>query len=528
MDTTADKLNIYTNEMDDIIDTIDMNEPPIEVNDSSYSRSLDMNEPNEPPPQLHSSVNHENENEVDENNTSSQHYLIDYLKDVDDDIEYIHIDKNLYGVLDLSVISINHKNVKHIYFGEGNITEIKNFPESLTKFECAKNLLSSLQDLPTGITEIDVSHNMITMIDLKNLTMLQKIRCSWNRLTCLNELPDSIIEIIVDNNSITEIDLSGLVNLEKVDCANNSGIVVKNVPTGVVLDIDMKGGGNKVDDENDDENNYDELLIKYFELKKTYEDARNAIKKANKAFNEKNPVDKHKYGIKVICVGKCGGNGGTIFKKDGDVYSAKCNNPKKCFEIEIDTKSKNIKNLEDSMNNAKNRVEKSKEDIIKQKMDTLFGYIQEKESSEAFLKKVKKYTEENLQYEEQVKEFNHIFHNTERDDSIQEGEEKINQNQEAMDVINSILLGTTDYEIRQVLINDLVLMQIETGKKSVELTKLKYELNCVKTERVDKNDNNNDKNPVEKSKCIQSVVKFENRFVVAEKDKPVVLINKFK
>ena len=508
MDTT-DK-----NEMNDIIDTIDMNEPD-EMND--IIDTIDMNEPNEMTDMNDNEIEDINEEDVD--GSTSQHTLIDYLKDVDNDIEYIHIDKNLYGVLDLSVISINHKNVKHIYFGEGNITEILNFPESLTKFECAKNLLSSLKDLPTGIIEIDVSHNMITVIDLENLIMLQKLRCSWNRLTCLNELPDSITEIIVDNNSITEIDLSGLVNLKRVDCVNNSGIVVKNVPLGVTLDIDIKGGDLQSGEVNKRDNSYDDLLKKYFDLKGKYESEISVIKKAGKELKRNKDGE-----IKVKCV-NCKGVGGMSFKKEGNEYHAVCNNSKKCFEIKINTNSKSINDLEESLNNAKKKVEKSKEEIIKQKMDTLFGYIHEKESSKAFLEKAKKYTEENLQYEERLKEFNHIFHNTERDDSIQVVEIKINEIREAMDVINSTLLSTTDNEIRQVLIEDLVSMQIESGKTCEELTKLKYELNCVKSEKVDKSGKDNDKNPIKKSKCIQSVVKFENRFVVSEKDKPEVLID---
>ena len=88
--------------------------------------------------------------------------------------------------------------------------------------------------------------------------------------------------------------------------------------------------------------------------------------------------------------------------------------------------------------------------------------------------------------------------------------------------------STTNNESREGLINELVKMQIDLSKKCEELTTLKYELNYVNIELIDKNDNGktNEKNPPKKSKCIQSVVKFENRFVVAEK--PVVLKYKFK
>ena len=447
-------IDTKTNDMTDIVDSIDMNEfdepnemTDIEVFPPRGSDSIEMF------PDENHNMNEKEDVDI-ENKTSSQQTLNDYLKDADDDIEYIHLDKNMYGVLDLSVISINHKNVKHIYFGEGNITEIINFPESLIKFECAKNLLSSLRDLPRGIIEIDVSHNMITTIDLKELTMLQKLRCSWNRLTCLNELPDSLIEIIVDNNSITEIDLSGLVNLERVDCANNSGIIVKNVPTGVVLDIDMNGGAKKVDDKNKPDISYDEVMKKYFLWKNNYENSISVVKKKNpnKKANE----------IEVNCV-NCKKNGGMTFEIIKGIYYAKCNTPKKCFEICIQPKSS--RNLEESMNNSKKIVEKSREDIIKQKMDTLFGYIQEEESSKAFLKNAEEYTKKNLKYEEHLKEFNDIFHNTERDDSIQKEEVKLNKFEEEMDEIDNDLKLSTDNEIREGLIKGLVEKQSELSKK---------------------------------------------------------------
>jgi hypothetical protein len=64
------------------------------------------------------------------------------------------------------------------------------------------------------------------------------------------------------------------------------------------------------------------------------------------------------------------------------------------------------------------------------------------------------------------------------------------------------------------------------GKKCEELTKLKYELNYVNSTIVDESVKK-EKNPIKRSKFIQSVVKFENRFVVAEKDKPEVVISRF-
>lgn len=461
--------------------------------------------------------------------TTTEYTLIDYLKNVDNDIEYIHIDKNLYGVLDLSLIDMSYKNVNHIYLGEGNITEIKNFPSTLKKLECARNLLSSLLNLPQGIVEIDVSHNMITMLDLKPLTKLKKLNCSWNRLNSLTELSDSITELDVNNNNITEIDLSGLINLEKVDCINNVGIIVKNIPDGVILNnkselfssieqtfsvpkTGMKGGSKTKDDEDEDEpkDGYDDVINKYFKLKHDY---KNITEMAKRKHTENLKKSKTKTMPSPNCV-RCKRKGGTIFSKTNDIYYAVCGNPKICFEIEINTKNRFINNLEESMTNAKNKVETSKEDIIKHKMDTLFGYIQKDESSTTFLKKVEKYTEDTDIYDESLKKFNKVFHNLDREDSIQNEELTINNYLEEMSETNSLLLSSND-DSRNTLTHDLVKMQINVADMNKKLTQMKYEHNSVYIKIDEKDDS------IKKAKLNQNVVKFENMFVIS--DEPEVL-----
>lgn len=460
--------------------------------------------------------------ETDKELSTTQYTLIDYLKDVEQNTENIYIDKKLYGVLDLSIIDTNYKNVNHICLGEGNITEIINFPENLKKFECSKNLLSSLLNLPSGIVEIDVSHNMLTMLDLKPLTKLKKLNCSWNRLNSLTELSDTMTDLIVNDNNINEIDLSGLVNLEKICCINNSGIILKNVPVGVIVNgeeaftsdertFSVVGGSKTKDDDDDRKDGYEDVLNKYFKLKHDYKMVYDATKRKHNENLKKSK--KNKPMPTPNCV-RCKRKGGTLFSKTNDRYYAVCGNPKICFEIEINTKSRKIKNLEESMNRAKEKVESSKEDIIKHKMDTLFGYIQKGESSTTFLKKAEKYAEDNVTYEESLKDFNNVFNNVERDDSIQKEELMINSYLEEMNDINSSLLSSND-ESREIINNDLVKMQINVADMNKKLTLMKYEYNSV-TIKVDEKDDS-----IKKSKLNQNVVKFENMFMVT--DEPEVL-----
>jgi hypothetical protein len=450
----------------------------------------------------------------DEEITSSEVALRDYLKEVDDTkIEYINIDKKLFGVLDFSILNVNHHNVNHIFIGEGNITEILNLPQSLKKLECSNNLLSSLSNLPQGIVEVNVSHNMITKLDLKQLSKLQKLNCSWNRLNTLNDIPDSITDINVNNNNIVEIDLSGLDYLESLDCANNTGITLKNVPPGIELNIDMKGGATNIEDE-DNENKYEDVLNKYFKLKSEY---------TNNAYNIRNNyykgVLKNKKTSKTIplptCV-RCKKKGGTIFSKKKDIYYAVCGNKNICFEIEIDTKSKTIRNIEESMNQSKTIVESRKDEIIKHKMDTLFGYINKEESSNVFIKKVEKYAIDTAKYEECLNKYNNVFHNLEKDELIQSNERAINELIEEINVTNLKLSHDVN---NRIIIHDLVELQIKVANMSKEVMKIKYETNEVSIKIDEKDDN------IKKSKVVQSIVKFQNKF--CNGDKPQVLQFKF-
>lgn len=207
-----------------------------------------------------------------------------------------------------------------------------------------------------------------------------------------------------------------------------------------------------------------------------------------------------------VCV-RCKRKGGTIFTKTKDIYYAVCGNSNVCFEIEINTKNKNINNLEDSLIRAKKTVESNEEDIIKHKMDTVFGYIQREESSDMFLEKAKMYAENNTNYEECLKDFNKICHNVEREDSIEKEELQINKYLEEMNEIQTALLLSKD-ESHDVLVHDLVKMQIEVADMNKKLRELKYEESNiqVRDDRIILN---------------QNVVKFENKFVML--DKPEIL-----
>jgi Leucine-rich repeat (LRR) protein len=142
-------------------------------------------------------------------------------------------------------------------------------------------------------------------LDLKPLTHLKKLNCSWNRLHTLTELSDTITDLIVDNNNIDEIDLSELINLEKVDCVNNVGIILKNVPVGVMVNGEaskvssieqvfsvLKIGGSKTKDNDGNNDGYEDVLNKYFKLKHDYKIIFDATKRKHNEKIKKSKKDK--------------------------------------------------------------------------------------------------------------------------------------------------------------------------------------------------------------------------------------------
>jgi hypothetical protein len=93
--------------------------------------------------------------------------------------------------------------------------------------------------------------------------------------------------------------------------------------------------------------------------------------------------------------------------------------------------------------------------------------------------------------------------------------QEINGFNEEMEKNKSLLSSTTDNERRKELIEELVGLQIKSGKKHEELTKTKYKVNYVKIESLKEKKEGEEGNdePQKKSKCVRSVVKFEDGFV---------------
>lgn len=137
----------------------------------------------------------------------------------------------------------------------------------------------------------------------------------------------------------------------------------------------------------DDEGDYNEKLEKYFSLKSKYEE----IKIKNKRNNMKQKKDNNKMNVKDECI-VCGKNGGSIFIKKGDTYYGKCQSKIMCFEIELLNEIENL-SIDNMYYDGKKDLEILKENIIKEKLETIFNYTTKEDSISKFKERLDEYVE---------------------------------------------------------------------------------------------------------------------------------------
>lgn len=117
---------------------------------------------------------------------------------------------------------------------------------------------------------------------------------------------------------------------------------------------------------------------------------------------------------KGVCV-RCHKSGGIERNR---MYYGKCGNSEKCFEIKLSMG--NQQSIEKNLINIKKEEYLQKENIIKQKMETTFGYIAKKDSVESFKKQALRYMKQNDKFLKAESQYNEIYNNEERKKRIEE------------------------------------------------------------------------------------------------------------
>ena len=300
-----------------------------------------------------------------------------------------YINESLDGPIDL--FSLHDSDIEEIHFVDGTISQLENLPNSLKKIVINRNKLNEIPRLP-NLVHLEANDNELTHVNLKDLSNLVSLYLNNNKINDIQNIPPSLKVLYISGNELRNLDLHGANSCTTVNCLNN--MMLEQIISGKQFSdpyfklekdphtrIIMMNGGAKssIDVKSAVEN--------YYKLKKQYED--NKIKLIEKIKSK--DISKQKK-IKEIrnaqfkCV-NCGKEGGTIFKKDDNYLKAMCGNKTDPCKLNIKILS-SMSLSENDIRETQAEVNAAKQNIIKLKMDTLFGYITEEESIKNFEKNV--------------------------------------------------------------------------------------------------------------------------------------------
>jgi len=334
----------------------------------------------------------------------------------------LRINKILHGDVDFSLLQDKGvKNVSSIYIEKsGEITNLLNIPESVKILHCPDNLLDDLKNLSRNLEEIDVSNNHIKKFDAKDFKNLTSLNISNNELTHLTNLPDSLLFLNVENNQLKELNLETTQKLKHLICSNNPILVLQNVPNSVTkiemennpfIEIETNDEGSK---KGQKKLSYLQSLNEYFRLKTEYDNAYMTLKR--KAYDKgSNKKEKRRLvnGVKPVCT-YCKRKVGSIFSYKDKYYSAKCGDQQSPCKFDISIYEGDHTNIEEVIHMFSEDIEDDKQQIIIDKMNSVFKYIDTASYSEQFKEHINTYNENSEIYKETVDRYDSIYNNEEQ------------------------------------------------------------------------------------------------------------------
>ena len=326
----------------------------------------------------------------------------------------------LNGNLNLSILAdMGITKLQTLSFSPGNITQLRNIPASIKTIQCPDNLLTDLEDLPDSLERLEVPHNIIKELDFSRIKRLTHLNVEFNRLKELAGFPEGLIELFCSHNEIQSLDFKHTPALKKLHCNYNPRLVLYNLPDGLEETVFPE---TMMHDQTNDlvgsDKTYRDGLRKYFEMKQDYES-----KLLRKKRDRGRKKQKSKQIVNPPCIG-CGKTGGMIFSSKKEKYTAICGNVPSCnWKIELYRGFYSTNN--DVLYAFLEDVETYKEDIIRQKMDTLFGYVGEKRTSKLFEDQLLAYKESSTQIKELLLKQENMYYNPAKHESIQEKQTEI-------------------------------------------------------------------------------------------------------
>lgn len=380
----------------------------------------------------------EREDIINEKNTAQQQ-LKDFLETYNKQSDILNINELLYGDVDLSIIQEEgFQLVKKIYFHPGKITSISNVPKGILLLECDNNILLSINNLPGSLESLSLSNNLLETVAIDNLSKLKILNVEHNNLTELENLPSNIEELNCEFNRIGSLVLTNLHKLKSLKVSNNILTVIDGMSENVI-DFNMENNpsisfrntnsvenkivGHKENIINDEE--YNKMLQKYFSLKHTYEKNELSVKKEEfKKYEDKRISRKKITQIKTKCI-KCERPVGTIFGKKNGTYFAICGNSSDPCELDIQIFSGNLHHFNELCNEVNEEYNEAKNNIIVEKLNTLFNYSNEEESVKLFSQQLQLFNDISEQQKFFTTKYKDIYENDERILMIKKNNEKL-------------------------------------------------------------------------------------------------------
>ena len=376
-----------------------------------------------------------------ENNNTAQQDVLDVLENLHPAITELVFKDPLNGDIDFSILKeCNFTNITAIKFVPGNITSIRNLPETITELSCPDNLLIDLEDLPSSIIVLEIPENGLKSLHFKQLNHLKSLNINKNQFIHLSGLPASLETLYCNNNKIKELDLEGIETLKTLHCENNQMLVISHY-LDTISDLKMDNNPNmEYQEENADEETSQsievtEAIHRFFKLKSEYEKERfRLIKDIHTKTVTRRGAQRivQKLRFKCINCGQPGKPDGTIFSLKDRNFTAMCGSQNKC-NLNIKIFAGYFSDLYEYYKLFKEETEDNKAEIIKQKLDTLFQYVDEKTSVELFKKKMNEYTENNILLKELAQTYNELYSNEERSDKILEKRREIDETNSKID-----------------------------------------------------------------------------------------------
>jgi hypothetical protein len=326
---------------------------------------------------------------IADGNDSANTIFRQFLEKKKKNLKDITIREKLTGNLNLAILQEEgFTNVEILRFKEGGqITAVTNIPTTIKRLYLSNQLIENLE-LPDGIEFIDIDHNLLSKEwDLSRYQMLKHVNVSYNQLSSLGtHLPESLEKLYCTHNQILNLFLADCPRIKTLHCTDNvEKLRIYDLPDTIVdgqfpekvlylssfKEEEKEKGKGKGKGTSSEE--YQENIREYFDIKQIYDKKLHYLRVNKKLRGELPPCN----GCKRLV--------GMIFSGKDQKYRAYCGGEKPCdWKIMIHRGENEV--FRPFLQEMIDHLEETKGNIIRQKMDTLFGYISDEKSAELFKK----------------------------------------------------------------------------------------------------------------------------------------------